>query len=131
MGEMQSQETGAAANAYGRETAQSLARAIGAASTSSTSNEFELNGASVTIRCAHTKTTSVGVTLLMLDRVSKVLGAFEDEHGRYSVYALSSETFKNHMRPTRSRGSAAGKVGLVSRTVFEQFGSALASGIRV
>jgi hypothetical protein len=128
---MQSRESGAAANEYGRKTAQSVARVIGAASTSSTSNEFKFNDAAVTIRCARAKTTSVGVSLLMLDRISEILGAFENADGTYSVCSLSPATFKKHMRPTRSRGPSAGRVGLVSRTAFEQFGSVVASGIRV
>ena len=128
---MQSRESGAVANEYGRKTAQAVARIIGAASTSSTSNEFKLNDAAATIRCARAQTTSVGVSLLMLDRISKVFAAFETADGTYSVYALSPETFKEHMRPTRSRGPSAGKVVLVSRTVFEQLGSVVASGIRV
>lgn len=127
---MQSRESGAAANEYGRQTARALAKIIGATPTSSNSNEFQLGSNAVTIRCAREKTTSVGVTYLMLDRVSSVLGAFGDKEGSYSVWSLTADTFWNHMRPTRSRGPAAGRVGIVSRATFEQFGSLVGTGIR-
>jgi hypothetical protein len=127
---MQSRESGAAANEYGRHTARALAKLIGASPTSSTSNEFQLGPDAVTVRCARKKTTSVGVTHQMLDRVSKVLGAFENEAGSYSVWSMSPKTFRNHMRPTRSRGPSAGRVGIVSRATFEQLGSLVGTGMR-
>lgn len=128
---MQSRETGAAANDYGRRTAQSIAGKLGAQSTSATSNEFVLEGRPVTIRCARLGTTSVGVTYLMLDRVMEVLAAFQEADGSYSILSLGSETFKEHMRPSRSRGPSAGRVGIVSRSAFEQYGTQRSAGLRV
>jgi hypothetical protein len=127
---MQSRASGAVANQYGGRTARALAKIIGATPTSSTSNEFQLGTDAVTVRCARKKTTSVGVTYLMLDRVSKVLAAFENDDGSYSVWSMGPRTFRGHMRPTRSRGPAAGRVGIVSRATFEQLGSLVGTGIR-
>jgi len=58
----------------------------------------------------------------MLERVNKVLGAFEEEDGRFRVLALTPEDFRRNMRPTRSTGASAGEVGIVSRAVFEREG---------
>lgn len=67
----------------------------------------------------------------MLERVSKILGAFESADGKYAVFALEPDTYKEHMRPTRSRGPSAGKVGIVSRSAFEKLGSVVATGIHI
>ena len=58
----------------------------------------------------------------MLARVKKVLGAFEEDDGRFRVMALSPEDFRRNMRPTRSTGPSAGRVGIVSKTAFERVG---------
>lgn len=123
----QDQETGAAANAYGRETARRIAAAVGAKILGRSSNEAELNGMRVVIKCARAKTTSVGVTYQMQKHIHAVVGAFEEPDGAYKVFSLPMATFAKAQRPTQSKGAAAGKVGLVSRAVFESSGTLIAS----
>ena len=118
----QNQRTGAAASAWGRQTARTIASLIGASAPTGSSNRCELDGESIALHCARRSTKSVGVTYTMLERVEKVLGAFEEEDGRFRVLALTPEDFRRNMRPTRSTGASAGKVGIVSRTVFEREG---------
>ncbi len=114
----QNRESGARANKYGRETAQIIAKGIGAKSISKTSNEFELQGRKITIRCAKHSTDSLGVTHKMLKRIDAIFGALEQEDGKYEIYELSPSLFEKRKRETRSRGASAGKVGLVRKSVF-------------
>ena len=112
------QNTGAAGNAFGRETAKQIARAIGALLLGKSSNEATYQGNQVVIKCARAATSSVGVTYNMIERIHSVIGAFQQADGSFSVISISAEIFKNEMRETKSQGSSAGKVGLVSRSVF-------------
>ena len=115
---MQNRESGARANEYGRTTARRIAEKIGAESTSKTSNEFELNGRKVTIRCARFSTNDFGVPYKMLQRIDSIFGALEQENGAYKIYELTPAMFKKFMRGTKSKGPSAGKVGLVKKAIF-------------
>ena len=61
----------------------------------------------------------------MLKRLGGIIGAFQVEDGMYELYELSPHDFSDNMRPTRSKGAAAGKVGLVSKSVFERKGRSI------
>jgi hypothetical protein len=121
----QTQQTGAAASSWGRKTARQIAKLIGATIPAGSSNECLLDGETIVIHCAKLKTKNVGVTYNMLDRVAKVLGAFEEGDGRFRVLVLDRETFRNNMRPTASTGASAGKVGIVEKVAFERDGKLL------
>lgn len=118
----QNQITGAAGNAFGRETAPLIARAIGATMLGSNSNEAIYQGNRIAIKCARRKTNSIGVTYHMLTRLNAVAGAFEQIDGSFEVLLISAKTFAQEMRPTHSQGASAGKVRLVSRGVFASKG---------
>ena len=122
----QDRESGAAGNEFGRTTAPRIAKAIGARDVGSTGNEFQLDAKLVAIKCARPKTSSVGVTYKMLDRVESILGAFMGDDGVFDVYEISSDDFKAHMRPSRSQGASAGKVALVARNTFFKRGKRVA-----
>ena len=120
-------ESGAAANKYGRETAKKIMKKLGTKPISSMSNECILKGRLVAIKCSRKYTKCIGVSYLMLKRLKAVIGAFETENDYYDLYELSPRVFANNMRPTRSKGAAAGKVGLVTQSVFEAKGSFIKS----
>jgi hypothetical protein len=119
----QVRSSGATANAWGRETARRIAAKIGATMTNRASNEATLDGKRVVIKCAALKTDSVGVTYKMLDTLDSVVGAFQVDDGSFELWTLSPAAFRNGMRATRSRGAAAGKVGLVRRDAFHKHGT--------
>ena len=121
----QDQDTGAAGDAFGRQTAPLIAKGIGAELIGTESNEARYRGARVVIKCAGPKTSSVGVTYMMLERLDKVIAAFQRKDGSFDVTALPAQVFKAEMRETRSRGASAGKVGLVSKKIFEDKGERL------
>jgi hypothetical protein len=122
----QDRVTGAAANDWGFATARAIASKIGAVMKGRTSNEATLDGKQVVIKCAASTTDSVGVTFKMLDRLDSIIGAFQLDDGSFELWSLSPEKFRQEMRDTRSRGSSAGKVGLVRRNFFERSGTLLA-----
>jgi hypothetical protein len=122
----QDRASGAAANEWGRVTARAIASKIGAVMKGRTSNEATLDGKKVVIKCAASTTDSVGVTFKMIDRLDSIIGAFQLDDESFELWSLSPERFRQEMRDTRSRGSAAGKVGIVRRDSFEKRGSLLA-----
>jgi hypothetical protein len=58
----------------------------------------------------------------MNDRVKAVVGAFEEDDGSYRVMQLPIEHCTAIMRPTRSQGPSAGRVGMIDRKAFEDEG---------
>jgi hypothetical protein len=118
----QDRESGAAASEWGHETAKKIAKAIGATIPIGGSNECELRGDRIVIKCAAATTDQVGVTYNMLSRLKYVLGAFQREDGRFDLYALDPRSYDLHERETRSKGPSAGRVGKVRRKVFETEG---------
>lgn len=118
----QDSESGARASRWGRETARKIAAAIGASAPTGNSNECLLDGSRVVIKCAAPKTDSVGVTYLMLGRISEIIGAFQIDGATFDVWALPAAVARAAMRPTASRGASAGKVGIVSRETFFEKG---------
>jgi hypothetical protein len=121
----QDRASGAAANEWGRVTAQAIASKIGAVMKGRTSNEALLDGKKIVIKCAAKNTNSVGVTFHMLDVLDSIIGAFQLDDGSFELWSLSAEEFRKEMRDTRSKGSAAGKVGIVRRDFFEKGGKLL------
>jgi hypothetical protein len=118
----QDRDSGAAANEFGRETAKKLAAALGARMTKPGSNEAMWDGKLVALKSAAPTTNMIGMTYKMLDRVEEVVAALQKGDGTFEVFALSAAAFKSAMRPTRSKGSSSGRVGVVRRSVFETTG---------
>jgi hypothetical protein len=121
----QDRKSGAAASQFGHECGERIAIALGTRLRSGTSNECEVNGERVVIKCARKDTTKVGVSYNMLTKLDAVLGAFEEPNGSYRVLRLPAQRCATLMQqaPTASRGSSSGKVGMVNRAVFEQEGT--------
>jgi hypothetical protein len=119
------QESGAAASQFGHECGERIAIAPGTRLRCGASNECEVNGERVVIKCARKDTTKVGVSYNMLTKLDAVLGAFEEPNGSYRVLRLSAQRCATPMQqaPTASRGPSSGKVGMVNRAVFEQEGT--------
>jgi hypothetical protein len=115
----QNRDSGAAGNAFGRATGKKLAAALGATLTKPGSNEARWDGKLVVLKSASARTNSVGVTYLMLDRVEEIVAAFQRDDGSFELYRLSANAFRAEMRPTGSLGPSHGRVGVVSRSVFE------------
>jgi hypothetical protein len=118
----QDRKSGAKASQWGRDTAKRIAASIGATAPSGVSNECMYQRHPVVIKSAALKTNSVGVTYRMLDRIDFVVGAFQLADGAFEVRSLPAADFRSAMRPTRSRGAAAGKVGIVRLDAFYEKG---------
>lgn len=122
----QDRESGARAVDYGLETARQIASILGGKKVGhSRSNEYEIEDKNIVIKCAKSTTDSVGVPYRMLERVGAIWGAFEVESGSYDIYEMMPDAFRMHMRPTRSTGPSAGRVGIVRRPAFVDYGTFL------
>lgn len=126
----QDHQSGAAGNAFGREMAPKIARAIGATMVRSGSNEAALNTSRIVIKSAGPHTSSVGVSKKMLLHLNAVVAAFQTADGTFDVFSLPAVIYKKHMTETRSKGPSAGRVGIVTKAVFTSKGERI-STIRV
>jgi len=117
--------SGAQASKWGLRCGKALAAQLGASNPQGNSNECELNGERVVIKCAHLNTDSVGVSYLMLERLDAVIGAFELENGEFEIWRLSPDIYRQEMTGTRSQGPSAGKVGIVKKRIFQEYGTSL------
>lgn len=115
----QDRESGARAAAWGHETAERIARKIGATGMGRSSNECHFSGERAVIKCARRNTSSVGVTYQMLTRIDRIIGAFELDDGSFELWAISPKQFESNMRESITSG---GKTALVARSFFEQHG---------
>ena len=122
----QGQESGAKAVEYGLQTARKIAQKIGGIKIGNArSNEYEIDNRKIVIKCAKLTTNSIGVEYSMLDNVAAIFGAFETENGTYDIYEMMPDTYRANMRPTRSTGPSAGRVGIVRKSAFVDRGNFL------
>jgi hypothetical protein len=117
--------SGAQASRWGLRCGRALAALLGASNPQGNSNECKLNGQKVVIKCAHINTDSVGVSYRMLERLDAVIGAFEVADSEFEIWQLSPEVYRTKMTGTKSQGPSAGKVGIVKRSVFQEYGTSL------
>lgn len=117
--------SGAQASGWGLRCGRALAVLLGASKPPSNSNKCQLNGQMVVMKCAHFKNDKVGVSYHMLKELDAVIGAFEDADGKYDVWSLSPDIYRKEMTGTRSTGRSAGKVGVVTKRIFQTHGSFL------
>jgi hypothetical protein len=123
----QDKESGAKASRYGLECGRRIMDAIGAMSTKPGSNECSLGGELLSVHCARKNTDRVGVTYKALEKISAVLGAFEQEDGSYVIWRMSKSEYDKRMTGTRSLGASKGRVGMVKRIDFEHYGVRVAA----
>jgi len=81
-----------------------------------------LKGRRIGVKTAKSRTRSVGVTYLVLDRVDDVYAGWETSPDEFEVWSLPASVFRSKMRATASHGPSTGRVGIVNRTTFEQLG---------
>jgi hypothetical protein len=117
--------SGAQASSWGLRCGRALAALLGASNPPNNSNKCQLIGQMVVMKCAHFKNDKVGVSYHMLKELDAVIGAFEDADGKYDVWSLSSDIYHKEMTGTRSTGRSAGKVGVVTKRIFQTYGSFL------
>jgi hypothetical protein len=115
----QDRESGAKAVEYGLATAKKIATQLGAKKIGNPrSNEYDIEGKKIVIKCARANTKSVGVSYQMLKRIISVYGAFEIDNDEYEIIEISNKAFSENMRGTRSKGASAGRVGVVRKSYF-------------
>jgi hypothetical protein len=120
--DLQDADSGKKGDRFGRETAPKIAAALGAKLLNTRSNQCAYLDEQIVIKCAAKKTASVGVSKLMLNRISKIFAAFQNEDDSFEIISLAADDFKNNMRDTRSKGHSAGRVGIVNKKFFRERG---------
>jgi len=118
----QDRDSGAQADRWGRDQAKNIATSIGAQMVRNGSNEVVYENCRAVLKGARSATTKVGVSYKMLEHIDAVLGAFENSNGTYRIIRLSAKDYKASMKPTRSKGPSANRVGTVDVAVFDQRG---------
>jgi len=122
----QDRAIGAFADKFGRDNARHLAVVLKAKLIFPTaSNEALFRGKKTVLKSCKRGTTQVGVSYRMLEHLDTVIAAFEGEDGKWTVFELLAERFRREERETASRGSSAGKVGVVSKKLFQAQGEGL------
>jgi hypothetical protein len=125
VGGRQDQASGAAANRWGHVTARQIAEILGAEETSTTSNEFELDGLPVTIRCASVGNNQVGLTNGMRDRVAFVVAAFQRREGHFELYRMTPAVWSGHANEASKGATVRGRLTYNNLARFRQFGESL------
>ncbi len=114
--------SGAKAGRWGLVTSRLIAELLGGSPLSDNSNEFELDGERITIRCAKPRTTSVGLTNAMRERVAYIIAAFQSNEGHFNLYRISPEDWHEHANETTENHQNHGRVTLLSRSVCQRIG---------
>ena len=70
-------------------------------------------------------TIIAALTGAMLERLDNVVGAFEQDDGLFDLWSLTPSQYKLYMRDTASKGRSAGKIGIVSKSIFLEHGKTL------
>ncbi len=124
---VQNAETGRAGNYYGYEMSSKVAQLLGAKLLGKNSNEATLNGETVVLKSARKKTSSIGVTPRMLERVKCIIVALENMDDSYELFRIEIDWFKSKMYPSLSK-NAYGTMLVLCKDIRKE-GEKLASNI--
>jgi hypothetical protein len=118
-------ETSLGNNEFGRLNARRIVAALGGQMKGPKSNECEVQGRRIVIKCARLGSRcSVEVTPKTLARIDAVLGAFLQEGGVFHLYELTADQYRQAISPTRLQ-KESDKGLKVSQTVFRKKGKRL------
>ena len=124
---VQNAETGRAGNDYGYKTAFQVAQLLGAKLLGKNSNEAILKGEKVVLKSARKKTSSIGVTPRMRERIKFIIVALENMDDSYDLYRIEIDWFESKMYKSQSK--TANGTMLVSCKDIRTEGKKLASNI--
>jgi hypothetical protein len=126
----QTQDTGRAGNNFGHRMGMYAAKYLDTEllKTENKSNEAMLDGQRIVLKSAHKKTSSVGVTLNVLENIKSVVAILENKDKqendihKYTIYKVSTEWYKQYMKPSRSSPSAARTTRMVNSNLIRKHG---------
>lgn len=101
----QNADSGRAGNNYGYMMGSKVAQFLGAELLGKNSNEATLNGEIIVIKSARRKTSSIGVTPKMLERIKWIIVALENMDNSYTLYRIKFDWYKSKMYPSRSKNA--------------------------
>jgi len=119
----QNQITGAKAVERGFKMARIVAKFLDTDLLSTKSNEIILDGKLFVIKSARRKTSSIGITEKMFDRLQGTIVALETDNGKYTLYEVD---LKNNpplqMCFSKSSGHIKNRVIQISRKSIQKYG---------
>jgi hypothetical protein len=126
----QTPKTGKAGNNFGHRMGVHAAQHLGTKllNTGTKSNEALLDDQRVILKSAHKKTSSIGVTLNVLENIQSIVAVLEDKSKyaegvhHYTIYKVPTEWYKQYMLPSRSSPSAARTTRMVSCSMIRRHG---------
>ncbi len=113
---------GARAGRWGHVTSRKIAGILGGTELSKTANEFDINGQRMTIRCARPRTSSVGLTNTMAQRIDGIIAAFQHSDGHFTLYRIAPDDWDRHCRKVTENHQNHGRVTLLARSICRQIG---------
>lgn len=117
----QNRDTGDAARQFGLKCGKLVAEKIGAVPVGGRSNEAVYDGERIVVKCARRANRTVGVLVTMLKTVQQVLGAFEVSPGKFEMWFLDGEKYRELMTHKSQRPKAAAQ-GMVTYSKFREHG---------
>lgn len=126
----QTTESGINAVFYGHNMAEFTAKHLGTKllDTETGSNEAMYNGERVVLKAAHKRTPSIGVTINVLEKIQEIIATLEDKEEsldnfyHYTVYKVSTDWYKQHMKPSRSSERAKRTTRMVNCNLIRNEG---------
>lgn len=120
---VQNQITGADAVRNGFKIARIVAKFLDTNMLSAKSNEIILDGKPFIIKSARRKTSSIGITETMFDRLQGVIVALETDNGKYTLYKVDLINNPSlQMRFSKSSGHVKNRVIQISRKSIQKCG---------
>lgn len=129
----QTQNTGRNGDYFGRRMGAYAAQHLGSKllDTGTKSNETILDTQRVVLKSAHKRTSAIGVTLNVLENIQSIVAVLEnkskqenDVH-KYTIYKVSTEWYKQYMKPSRSSPSAARTTRMVNCSLIRKHGKVI------
>lgn len=122
----QTTESGRKAVPYGHYMAEFTAKHLSTKllDTETRSNEAMYNGKRVTLKAAHKRTPSIGVTINVLEKIQVIIATLEDKEEsldnfhHYTVYKVSTDWYKQHMKQSRSSERAKKTTRMVNCNLY-------------
>ncbi|KGK99218.1 hypothetical protein LI82_04130 [Methanococcoides methylutens] len=129
----QTPETGQAGNNFGHRMGEHVAKRLGTQllETGTGSNEAIYDGERVILKSAHKNTSSIGVTINVLETVQAIIATFEDKNKssqnlhHYTIYRVSFNWYKEHMKPSRANERASRTTMMVTRSSIRKEGKVI------
>ncbi|NPE28644.1 hypothetical protein HNV12_11880 [Methanococcoides sp. SA1] len=129
----QTPKTGQAGDKFGHRMGKYVAKHLVTQllDTGTGSNEAIYDGERFILKSAHKNTSSIGVTIRVLENVKGIIATFEDKDKstedlhHYTIYRVSVDWYEEHMKPSQSSEAASRTTMMVTRSSIRKEGKVI------